>query len=96
MTMSQLQQEAAAAYQSALRVVASVCPEVADQIVAELAAQKSHLKLIASENFCSPAVQLALGNWLTDKYAEGVPNRRFYAGCEHIDQIESLAAPVGL
>ena len=92
MTKSHLEQAASAAYQSALRVVASVCPEVADQIVAELAAQKGNLKLIASENFCSPAVQLALGNWLTDKYAEGVPNRRFYAGCEHIDQIESLAA----
>ena len=55
----------------------------------ELKDQRNHLKLIASENFCSLAVQLAMGNLLTDKYAEGVPFHRFYAGCDNVDVIES-------
>ena len=50
------------------------------------------LKLIASENFASPAVLLAMGNWLSDKYAEGSPGHRFYAGCDNVDAIESRAA----
>src|SRR5262249_32058340 len=49
-------------------------------------------KLIASENFASPAALLAMGNWLSDKYAEGTPGHRFYAGREHVDAIESRAA----
>ena len=48
--------------------------------------------MIASENYCSLATQLALGNLLTDKYAEGIPYRRFYAGCDNVDAVESLAA----
>src|SRR5436853_1188572 len=58
----------------------------------ELADQRSHLKLIASENFASPAVLLAMGSWLSDKYAEGAPGHRFYAGCDQVDAIESRAA----
>jgi glycine hydroxymethyltransferase len=46
------------------------------------------LKLIASENYCSLATQAAMGNLLTDKYAEGYPEHRFYAGCDNVDQLE--------
>src|SRR6266536_2388343 len=69
--------------------LAGVAPEVAASIEAELADQRSHLKLIASENYASPAVLLAMGNWLSDKYAEGAPGHRFYAGCDNVDAIES-------
>jgi len=66
-------------------------PSVAQAIEDELIDQRSNLKLIASENYCSQAVQLAMGNWLTDKYAEGYVRHRFYAGCEHVDAIEDRA-----
>jgi len=79
------------AYAAVLDVVSAVAPEVAASIEAELADQRSHLKLIASENYASPAVLLAMGNWLSDKYAEGAPGHRFYAGCENVDAIESRA-----
>jgi len=65
---------------------------IAKAIKDELTSQRSRLKLIASENYCSPAVQAAMGNWLTDKYAEGNPGKRYYSGCEQIDTIESRAA----
>jgi glycine hydroxymethyltransferase len=71
--------------------VAKKNPEVAKRIVKELIDQRSNLKLIASENFCSLAVQSAMGNLLTDKYAEGFPGNRFYAGCENVDDLESMA-----
>jgi glycine hydroxymethyltransferase len=80
------------AYEAALAVIGAVEPAVAGQIKAELESQRSFLKLIASENYASPAVLLAMGNWLSDKYAEGTIGHRFYAGCEQIDAIESLAA----
>ena len=60
-------------------------PAVADAILQELGDQRSHLKLIASENFASPSVLLAMGNWLSDKYAEGAPGHRLYAGCDNVD-----------
>lgn len=66
-------------------------PFIAQKIVNELNVQRSTLKLIASENYCSLTVQLAMGNLLTDKYAEGYPYHRFYAGCENVDAIESEA-----
>lgn len=66
-------------------------PEVAASIVQELKDQRSYAKLIASENYSSLAVQLAMGNWLTDKYSEGYPGHRFYAGCDNIDAIEARA-----
>jgi glycine hydroxymethyltransferase len=65
---------------------------VADAIAAELASQRASLKLIASENYASPAVLLAMGNWLSDKYAEGTIGRRFYAGCAQVDTIETIGA----
>jgi len=68
-----------------------VSPEIARSIVQELADQRANLKLIASENYCSLATQLTMGNLLTDKYAEGFPHSRFYAGCDNIDAIEALA-----
>jgi glycine hydroxymethyltransferase len=80
------------AYLASLTEVARVVPEVAASIVNEVADQRSHLKLIASENYCSMATQLAMGNLLTDKYAEGFAHHRFYAGCENVDQIEERAA----
>ena len=76
------------AYRSALEVIRGVEPGVADAIAAELASQRESLKLIASENYASPAVLLAMGNWLSDKYAEGTIGRRFYAGCAQVDAIE--------
>src|SRR5476649_2048765 len=82
---------AAIAYLAALDHLQHVDPLVANAIVQELKDQRSHLKLIASENFSSLAVQLAMGNLLTDKYAEGVPFRRFYAGCDNVDAIEAAA-----
>lgn len=79
------------AYLTNLEKVKEVAPEVAKSIVQELMDQRTNLKLIASENYCSLSVQSAMGNLLTDKYAEGFPGHRFYAGCDNIDFIENLA-----
>src|ERR1700730_15261476 len=81
-----------AAFRSALDVIRAAEPRVADAIAAELASQRGSLKLIASENYASPAVLLAMGNWLSDKYAEGTIGRRFYAGCAQVDAIETIGA----
>ena len=80
------------AYLCNLAEVAKTAPEIAASIVLELENQRRQIKLIASENYCSIATQLAMGNLLTDKYAEGVPGRRFYAGTENVDAVEALAA----
>jgi len=80
------------AYLCSLSEVAKTAPEIASSIVKELENQRKRVKLIASENYCSMAVQLAMGNLLTDKYAEGISNHRFYAGNENVDAIETLAA----
>ena len=80
------------AYRSMLDVIASVEPRIADATRAELADQRASLKLIASENYASPAVLLTMGTWLSDKYAEGTIGHRFYAGCQNIDTVEALAA----
>src|ERR687893_504138 len=80
-----------AAFRSALDVVRQVEPRIADAIAKELHDQRESLKLIASENYASPAVLLAMGNWLSDKYAEGTIGRRFYAGCQNVDTVESVA-----
>jgi glycine hydroxymethyltransferase len=66
-------------------------PQVAEIVQRELQRQRDHLELIASENFASPAVMAAQGSVLTNKYAEGLPGKRYYGGCEFIDQAESLA-----
>ena len=76
-------------YLSALDAVKQVSPETAASIVKELEDQRAYLKLIASENYSSLACQLAMGNLLTDKYSEGFPFHRFYAGCDNVDNIES-------
>jgi len=68
------------AYLCNLTEIAKTTPEIAARIVLELENQRKRIKLIASENYCSMAVQLAMGNLLTDKYAEGMPGHRFYAG----------------
>src|ERR1700749_3789608 len=83
---------AAAAYSAALDVIAAAEPDVAAAITRELASQRQQLKLIASENYASPAVLLAMGNWLSDKYAEGTVGHRFHPGCEFIDKVEQIAA----
>lgn len=82
---------AMASYVASLEEVAKVSPLVAGRIVQELADQRTHLKLIASENFSSIPVQCAMGNLLTDKYSEGFPYHRFYAGCDNVDAIEAFA-----
>ena len=66
-------------------------PEVADAINLELDRQRTHVELIASENFVSPAVMAAMGTCLTNKYAEGYPGKRYYGGCECVDIVENLA-----
>jgi glycine hydroxymethyltransferase len=79
-------------YSQALEVIASVEPRIAEATRAELADQRSSLKLIASENYASPAVLMTMGTWFSDKYAEGTVGHRFYAGCQNVDVVESLAA----
>ncbi len=86
------QTPSAIAYVAALDAVASSSPEIAERIAQELRDQRSHLKLIASENYSSLPVQLAMGNLLTDKYSEGYVAHRFYAGCDNVDAIEGEAA----
>src|SRR6187431_3305030 len=84
-------QAAAIAYAASLDAVAAASPEIAKSIVRELHDQRTYLKLIASETFCSFPVQLAMGNLLTDKYSEGYVGHRFYAGCGNVDDIEGRA-----
>ena len=66
-------------------------PEVAQAIANELERERTTLRLIASENYASPAVLAALGSTMTDKYAEGYPGRRYYGGCKFVDVTEQLA-----
>lgn len=66
-------------------------PDVADMIRREVQRQRDGLELIASENFVSEAVLEAMGTPLTNKYAEGLPGKRYYGGCEFVDQVEQLA-----
>lgn len=89
--MSSLNAESLA-FRNALEVIGAVEPRIATAIAAELADQREMLKLIASENYASPATLLAMGNWFSDKYAEGTIGRRFYAGCRNVDTVESIAA----
>ncbi|MBT2234738.1 glycine hydroxymethyltransferase [Nonomuraea sp. NEAU-A123] len=80
------------AFAAALDLITKVEPRVAEAIRQELQDQRESLKLIASENYASPAVLAAMGNWLSDKYAEGTIGRRFYAGCRNVDTVERIAA----
>ena len=77
--------------QSIMEILQNGDPQVAEIVQRELQRQRDHLELIASENFASPAVMAAQGSVLTNKYAEGLPGKRYYGGCEFIDQAESLA-----
>lgn len=66
-------------------------PELFQSIVDEVSRQRTHIELIASENFVSPAVMEAMGSPLTNKYAEGYPAKRYYGGCQYVDVAENLA-----
>ena len=74
-----------------LEDIQAVDMEVAQAITDELDRQNSHIELIASENWVSPAVMSAMGSVLTNKYAEGYPGKRYYGGCEDVDILENLA-----
>ncbi len=65
--------------------------EVYDSLMRELNRQQQNIELIASENFVTPAVMQAMGSHLTNKYAEGYPGKRYYGGCEFVDEVENLA-----
>ncbi len=69
----------------------SADPAVAEAMGRELTRQKRNIELIASENYVSPAVMAAMGSVLTNKYAEGYPGKRYYGGCEYVDQVETIA-----
>lgn len=90
-TAEKQRNKAVIAYLAALDYIGASSPSIAHHIVQELKDQRSYLKLIASENYSSLAVQLAMGNLLTDKYAEGFAHHRFYAGCGNVDSIEEEA-----
>jgi glycine hydroxymethyltransferase len=90
--MADLNALTSSAYSQALEVIASVEPRIAEATRQELADQRGSLKLIASENYASPAVLLTMGTWFSDKYAEGTVGHRFYAGCQNVDTVEALAA----
>ena len=74
-----------------LELIRKTDPQVAEAIELELNRQRTHIELIASENFVSPAVMAAMGSCLTNKYAEGYPGKRYYGGCECVDIVEELA-----
>ena len=74
-----------------LDIIRSVDPELTNAIELELNRQRTHIELIASENFVSPAVMAAMGTCLTNKYAEGYPGKRYYGGCQYVDIAENLA-----
>ena len=74
----------------AIGFVENFDPVVAQMMGKELQRQQDGLELIASENFASPAVIAAMGSILTNKYAEGLPGQRYYGGCQHVDELESL------
>jgi len=76
---------------SKAKTLSVVDPELWQHVENERHRQDDHIELIASENYTSPAVMEAQGSQLTNKYAEGYPGKRFYGGCEHVDQIEQIA-----
>ena len=90
--MSDVTATASNAYRQILEVIGSVEPRIAAATKQELADQRGSLKLIASENYASLPVLLTMGTWLSDKYAEGTVGHRFYAGCQNVDTVESVAS----
>jgi glycine hydroxymethyltransferase len=77
--------------ETAMDYLQSCDPEVAGTIAREYHRQKQNIELIASENIASPAVIAAMGSVLTNKYAEGYPGKRYYGGCEYVDELETIA-----
>lgn len=73
------------------KAIHAVDPELEQAMKGELARQREHIELIASENFVSDAVLAAMGSHLTNKYAEGYPGKRYYGGCQYVDVVEDLA-----
>lgn len=92
MSEQSVNQSVSSAYSQILDVIGSVEPRIAAATRQELEDQRGSLKLIASENYASPAVLLTMGTWFSDKYAEGTVGHRFYAGCQNVDTVESVAA----
>ena len=78
-------------YYDSIGKVAETDKEVADAMALELKRQRDNIELIASENLVSPQVMAAMGSVLTNKYAEGLPGKRYYGGCEYVDIVEQLA-----
>ena len=78
-------------YNSQDYLLKDIDPEIYEQVISEEKRQEEHIELIASENYTSPAVMAAQGSQLTNKYAEGYIGKRFYGGCEFVDQAEQLA-----
>ena len=74
-----------------LSTIKNADPEVYEAMNLELSRQRNNIELIASENFVSPAVMAAVGSHLTNKYAEGLPGKRYYGGCQYVDIVENLA-----
>src|SRR6266480_3331172 len=72
-------------------LLAQADPEVWNAVHLEHRRQDDHVELIASENYVSPAVLIAHGTQLTNKYAEGYPGKRYYGGCEYVDRVETIA-----
>ncbi|GAA1475709.1 glycine hydroxymethyltransferase [Nocardioides aestuarii] len=92
MSEQSVNQSISSAYSQILDVIGGVEPRIAAATRQELEDQRGSLKLIASENYASPAVLLTMGTWFSDKYAEGTVGHRFYAGCQNVDTVESVAA----
>ena len=90
--MTDFARTASSIYTQALSVIEAVEPRIAAATRAELADQRASLKLIASENYASLPVLMTMGTWLSDKYAEGTIEHRFYTDCANIDTDESVAA----
>ena len=74
-----------------MKTIQNADPEVYEAMDLELGRQRGNIELIASENFVSPAVMAAVGSHLTNKYAEGLPGKRYYGGCQYVDIVENLA-----
>lgn len=83
---------ASEAYRISQDLIRAVEPRIADAIAQELHDQRNSLKLIASENYASLPTLMAVGNWMSDKYAEGTVGHRFYASCQNVDTVEAVAA----
>jgi glycine hydroxymethyltransferase len=91
-SVSDLGSTASDIYRNVLSVIEGVEPRIAQATRAELTDQRASLKLIASENYASLPVLMTMGTWFSDKYAEGTIGHRFYAGCQNVDTVESVAA----